>query len=77
MMLLRAMNPQILAFDEITAAEDLEVISQAAGCGVSLLATAHAGDRASLRKRALYRELLSAGIFQKAVWIRVEDGARH
>ncbi len=76
MLLLRAMNPQLLAFDEITAASDIAAVEAAAGCGVELLATAHAENSASMRQRALYRELLSSGIFKRAVWIRREGAAR-
>ena len=76
MMLLRAMNPQVLAFDEITAKSDLKAIKQAAGCGVELLATAHALDRTALRSRALYRKLLKDGAFEKAVWIRITNRGR-
>lgn len=76
MMLLRAMNPQVLAFDEITSPEDLEVVAQAAGCGTALLAAAHAADRASLERRALYRELLASGVFETAVWIHLVNGRR-
>ena len=76
MMLLRTMSPQILAFDEITTKEDLEVIRQATGCGVSLLATAHAYDESSMRRRCLYRELLSDGVFERAVWIQNQEGKR-
>ncbi len=52
-MALRAMNPQIIAVDEITVREDLRAISQAAGCGVALLATIHAANVEELQAKAL------------------------
>ena len=61
--LIRSMNPQILALDEITAAEDVEVMERAVGCGVSLIATAHANDAKELRRRPLYRRLMEEEIF--------------
>ncbi|MBE6966855.1 MAG: stage III sporulation protein AB [Ruminococcaceae bacterium] len=77
MLLLRAMNPQVLAMDEITAAQDLEAIALAVGCGVRLLATAHARDVSSLSRRPLYRELRALGAFDRAVVIRcAADGSR-
>ena len=78
MLLLRAMNPQVLAVDEITARADLEALTAAVGCGVTLLATAHGLDRADLERRPLYRPLLEQKIFRRLVQIRrTEEGRRY
>ena len=75
-MVLRAMNPQIIAVDEITVREDLQSMAQAAGCGVSLLATIHAASTAELEQKPLYRELLANRVFRQAVLIRVTPEGR-
>lgn len=76
MMLLRGMNPQVIAMDEITRAQDLEAIGQIYGCGVGLLASAHARDADELARRPLYRELLELGAFQYLVTITGTGRAR-
>ena len=76
MLLLRAMNPQVLAVDEITAGEDVRALSMAAGCGVTLLATAHGEDRADLERRPLYRPLLEERLFRFLVRIHREGRRR-
>lgn len=76
MLLLRAMNPQVLAVDEITAPEDVGALSAAAGCGVTLLATAHGESRGDLERRPLYRALLEEGLFRFLVRIRREGERR-
>lgn len=74
MLLLRAMNPQVLAMDEITAPEDVGALLTAAGCGAVLLATAH-GEGDELTRRPLYRTMLEERIFQRMVSIqRTEQG---
>ncbi len=75
-MVLRAMNPQIIAVDEITLREDLQAVSMAAGCGAAVLATVHAADIEDLRRKPLYRDLLESGVFRLAVTISQEDGQR-
>ena len=76
MLLLRAMNPQVLAVDEITAPEDVKALTVAAGCGVTLLATAHGESREGLTRRAVYRPLLEEGLFRFLVRIRREGERR-
>lgn len=73
---LRAMNPQIIAVDEITVREDLTAMSLAAGCGVGLLATIHAAGTAELLCKPLYRQLLENQVFQLAVRIMQGEGGR-
>lgn len=64
---LRAMNPQIIAVDEITLRDDLRAVSMAAGCGVRLLATIHADNVEELRQKPLYTQLLADKVFRLAV----------
>ncbi len=75
-MLLRGMNPQVVAVDEITAPEDVRAMEQAMGCGVAVLATAHAEDLEDMRRRAVYRGLLTAGVFERFVILTRVGGKR-
>ena len=76
-MLLRSMNPQVMAVDEITEAEDIRAIVSAANCGVTMLATIHAADVSELQRKPLFHRLLQAKVFAKAVVIERRDGRRH
>ena len=75
-MVLRAMNPQVIAVDEITAAEDIAAMAQAANCGAALLATMHAADLAELRRKPLWDVLRAADVFRRAVLIEGSGGER-
>ena len=71
MMLLRAMNPQVIAMDELTREQDLSALDQIAGCGVGILASVHGAELRELRQRRAYRVLLESGLFR---WIlRIEQ----
>ena len=76
MILLRAMNPQIIAMDEITEMRDLDAVRQASYCGVELVATVHAEDPAALKRRPLYRELLALEVFSWFVTVENHRGTR-
>lgn len=62
-MLIRTMNPNWVAVDEITAAEDCQALIHACWCGVSLLATAHAENLQDFAHRPVYKPLIHSGIF--------------
>ena len=63
--------------EEVGAApEDVAALVSAAGCGVTLLATAHGAGREDLSRRKLYRGLLEEGVFRRLVRIRREAGRR-
>ena len=69
MMLLRGMNPQIIAMDEISSEKDMLAVEQLFGCGVSILASAHAAGPADLKRRDMYKHILDRHIFQYLVTI--------
>ena len=69
-LVLRTMGPEYIALDEITAQEDALALTQAAGCGVRLLATAHASGREDLGWRPCYRQLLEENIFDTLLILR-------
>ena len=77
MLMLRSLNPQLIAMDEITQPEDLKAIKQVSGCGVSIYATAHGRNFDEMIKRPLYRDLLSERIFENLLSISLENGKRH
>lgn len=51
MMLIRSMNPNIIAVDEIGGKNDMDALGYAINCGCSILATAHASDYMELEKK--------------------------
>jgi stage III sporulation protein AA len=69
-MLLRTMEPQVIAMDEITAEEDCRALRQAAWCGVSLLATAHASSLQDYLHRQVYTPLVQENLFDNIVILR-------
>ena len=74
--LIRGMNPQAVAVDEVTDPADVQAITEAAGCGVALIATAHGAGREDLTHRPAYRALLENGIFRRLVVIQRQGGRR-
>lgn len=67
---LRSMNPQWIAVDEITEKSDCDALLQAGWCGVNLMATAHAGSLQDLLTRPVYKPLLEYKLFTTVLVLR-------
>lgn len=76
LMLLKTMSPELIAFDEITAPEDVEAVALCAHCGTAVVAGAHAAKVDDLYHRPLYRALLDLRVFERVVVIGRENGKR-
>lgn len=74
--LIRGMNPQAAAVDELGSPGDVQAVAEAAGCGVAVMATAHGAGPDDLRRRPACRELLSAGVFRRLVVLERRGGER-
>jgi stage III sporulation protein AA len=66
-LLLRAMNPQLIATDEIGAGGDLQIIEDIINTGVSFLATAHACNLQEAAGRPGLKKILDTGMVQRLV----------
>ena len=75
-MLLKAMNPQVIAMDEITTADDVALIRDLSGCGVAIFATAHGKSREDMLRRPVYRMLLASECFDCYIRIDLREGKR-
>lgn len=67
LMLIRSMNPKVIAVDEIGLEEDVHAIAYAMHCGCKLLATAHAESLAELQEKPLLKEMLEQEQFERYV----------
>lgn len=76
MMLLRTMNPQLIVMDEISSPGDCAAAVSAVGCGVRVIASAHAASVNDLKSRAVYRELVGQRVFTAALVIKNIGGVR-
>ncbi len=70
----RSLGASLILCDEIGDATDADAILQAAGCGVPIIATAHAANRKELLTRPTVKHLLESGVFSYTVGLVRESG---
>lgn len=66
-MLIRSMSPQAIVCDELGREEDVQAVLDAARCGVSVLASAHADGLEDMLRRPVLQRLFDAGVFERYV----------
>jgi stage III sporulation protein AA len=67
MMLIRAMNPDVIAVDEIGSREDIDAIHYVSNCGCSILATVHGASVDDIRSRPVLRRLVEERRFERYI----------
>ena len=75
MMMIRSMNPQILAVDEIGTSQDVEAISYAMHSGVTMLATVHGHSLEEIRQKPGVKRLMESHTFKRFIVISKEGKA--
>lgn len=76
MILLRALAPQVIAMDEITAPKDVSAILSAANCGVAIVATAHADSMEAAIRRPIYAPLWENRVFSRVLELSARQQCR-
>ncbi len=69
-MFVRTMSPNVIITDEIGGPRDAEAVSEAARCGVCVIASAHASSRDELFKRESLGGLLGSDVFKRILLLR-------
>lgn len=67
LMLLRSMNPRVIAVDEIGTREDVEAINYVINCGCSIIATIHGATIDDIRTRPVLRKLVEERVFERYI----------
>lgn len=64
---IRSLSPQVIVTDELMDECDAEAVLTAIGCGVKVIASAHASNLSELRKRLFMKKLFDERCFERIV----------
>lgn len=73
-MALRTLNPDVIVFDELGNSKEVEAVEQSFNSGVSVVATAHAGDIWDIFRRKPIELLLHSGAIEQVVLCQNKSG---
>lgn len=73
----RTMSPDLIITDEIGGADDAGAIAEAARCGVSIIASAHASSAIELKSRESLRTIMNEGVFKRVLLLRRNGSKLH
>jgi len=74
MMLVRSMNPSVLAVDELGGEEDVTALKTALYCGCKILATVHGNDLSDIDRKPSLRHLQEEKAFCRILRLYKKDG---
>lgn len=74
LLLLRAMNPQVIAVDELGSMAELEAVETIANAGVKLICTAHSNTLEELKRKPGFRQLFEKKIFDRVIVLSGRKG---
>lgn len=66
-MLLRAMSPKVIAFDELGSEEEVLAVCDAVNSGVKIICTIHSEDIEDLKTRYIFRKIFEKNIFERYI----------
>lgn len=75
-LMIRAMSPQVLITDEIATREDAAAVMDASGCGIRVIASAHAGSAAEIARRRDISAIIAAGVFDRVLLLKRRGAER-
>lgn len=73
---LRSMSPDVIAVDEIGRISEAEAMMESLNSGVRIIATAHAGSFAELRRKVNMKPFFDGEIFDAFIGLSMKDGKR-
>lgn len=69
LMVIRSMAPEVVAVDEVGAAEDFEAMRYALTSGCSLLATIHGSSMEQMREKPALAQILKSEMFERYIFL--------